>query len=195
MAEIVVSRGVIREHTFVIFLTVKKNSQSAQNILGFFNFKWKINSQPAKKIQKQKNIFSSSYLCIYLLLFYFQSGEFNWDGDRQGLVLGSFFYGYILTQVPGGYLGERYGGKWLYGVGVLCTSVFTLLTPIAARIHVYVFLAVRILEGIGEVSTFMGFIFYLRFLSLFRDVSFQILVWFQKILLQNVWKCFLNFFL
>ena len=141
-----VSRGVMREHTFVIFfLLLNENSPSTTHTF-------------VKKIQKQKNIFSSSYLCINLLLFYFQSGEFNWDGDRQGLVLGSFFYGYILTQVPGGYLGERYGGKWLYGVGVLCTSVFTLLTPIAARIHVYVFLAVRILEGIGEVSTFMGFI-------------------------------------
>ena len=30
-------------------------------------------------------------------------------------------------------------------------------------------------------------------LSSCRDVSFQIFVWFQKILLQNIWKCFLKF--
>ena len=33
------------------------------------------------------------------------------------------------------------------------------------------------------------------YLLIFRDVSFQILVWFQKILLQEIWKCFLKFHL
>jgi len=36
-----------------------------------------------------------------------QSGEFNWNGQERGLVLGAFFYGYILTQLPGGYLAGR----------------------------------------------------------------------------------------
>ena len=80
------------------------------------------------------------------------SGEFNWDSNLQGLVLGAFFYGYILTQVPGGFLAERLGGKWLYGCGVLMTAVLTILTPLAARCSVYLFIAVRVLEGIGEVS-------------------------------------------
>ena len=30
-----------------------------------------------------------------------------------------FFYGYVLTQVPGGRLAEKVGGKWLFGGGVL----------------------------------------------------------------------------
>ena len=28
-----------------------------------------------------------------------------------------FFYGYVLTQLPGGRLAEIVGGKWLFGVG------------------------------------------------------------------------------
>ena len=28
-----------------------------------------------------------------------------------------FFYGYVLTQVPGGRLAELFGGKWLFGIG------------------------------------------------------------------------------
>ena len=59
-------------------------------------------------------------------------------------------FDYIIF-VLGGWLGERFGGKRLFGYGVLCTAVLTLVTPIAARLNVYLFVFVRILEGIGEV--------------------------------------------
>ena len=39
------------------------------------------------------------------------------DYDDQGVILGMFFYGYVLTQLPGGRLAEIVGGKWLFGVG------------------------------------------------------------------------------
>ena len=70
----------------------------------------------------------------------------------QGLILGSFFYGYICTQIPGGWLAEKFGGKWLFGLGVLGTAVLTLLTPVAAKLSVGTLLAVRVVEGIGEVG-------------------------------------------
>ena len=31
-----------------------------------------------------------------------------------------FFYGYVLTQLPGGRLAELFGAKWLFGGGRLC---------------------------------------------------------------------------
>lgn len=67
-------------------------------------------------------------------------------------MLGSFFYGYVLTQVPGGRLAELFGGKLIYGIGVLMTAVFTLLSPIAARYNFTLFIIVRVLEGMGEVT-------------------------------------------
>ncbi|KAH1015828.1 putative inorganic phosphate cotransporter isoform X2 [Dendroctonus ponderosae] len=82
------------------------------------------------------------------------NGEFNWDERQQGIVLGSFFYGYVLTQIPGGRFAEVFGGKKVYGLGVLMTAVFTLLTPIAARINFTFFIIVRILEGMGEGVTY-----------------------------------------
>ncbi|XP_056147989.1 sialin [Lampris incognitus] len=79
---------------------------------------------------------------------------YDWDSETQGWILGSFFYGYILTQVPGGYLASRCGAKWLMGFGILGTVIFTLLTPVAADLGAGYLIAVRVLEGIGEGVTF-----------------------------------------
>ncbi|XP_019743657.1 sialin isoform X1 [Hippocampus comes] len=79
---------------------------------------------------------------------------YNWDSETQGWILGSFFYGYILTQIPGGYLASRLGPKWLLGLGTLGTVMFTLLTPLAADLGASYLIAVRVLEGVGEGVTF-----------------------------------------
>ena len=81
-------------------------------------------------------------------------GDFDWNSKEQGLILGSFFYGYVVTQIPGGFLSEKYGGKWFYGLGTLCTAVLTLLTPLAAKVGVRCFVLCRILEGLGEGMTY-----------------------------------------
>ncbi|XP_075158309.1 major facilitator superfamily transporter 10 isoform X2 [Haematobia irritans] len=81
-------------------------------------------------------------------------GDFVWDEATQGLVLGSFFYGYVLTQIPGGRMAEILGGKLIYGYGVLITAIFTILTPIAAYWDLPSLILVRILEGMGEGVTY-----------------------------------------
>ena len=47
-------------------------------------------------------------------------------------------------------MADRFGGKWLYGGGVFLSSVVSLLTPAAARIHIGVVIALRVLSGLGE---------------------------------------------
>ncbi|XP_076362082.1 sialin-like isoform X2 [Tachypleus tridentatus] len=85
---------------------------------------------------------------------YKKDGEFAWDENLQGIILAAFFYGYILTQVPGGRLAEQYSAKWLFGSGILWTSLLTILTPVVARWSVVAFIILRILEGIGEGITY-----------------------------------------
>lgn len=80
--------------------------------------------------------------------------EFDWDSKLQGFLLSSFFYGYIITQIPGGYLASKYGGKNLFGVGILMTAVLTLVTPASARISPYLLALLRMLEGVFEGVTF-----------------------------------------
>ncbi|KAG8177586.1 hypothetical protein JTE90_028307 [Oedothorax gibbosus] len=81
-------------------------------------------------------------------------GEFEWDSTVQGQVLGSYFYGYIITQVPSGVLAEKYGAKWVLGLGMLLCSILTLLTPLAARWSVWALVATRVLEGFGAGMAF-----------------------------------------
>ncbi len=76
---------------------------------------------------------------------------FDWDAEQQGIILGAFFYGYVITQIPGGYFSEKYGGKWFFGLGTFITAALTILTPIAAKSSYGLLITVRVLEGFGEV--------------------------------------------
>ena len=79
-------------------------------------------------------------------------GEFGWSEVEQGVILGSFFWGYILTQIPGGMLTKKYGGKWPLGFGLLISAIFAILTPWAARTSRKFLIAARIIQGMGSVS-------------------------------------------
>lgn len=85
-------------------------------------------------------------------LFNIFKGEFDWSPKTQGYVLASFFYGYVLTQVLGGILAERFGAKWIFGGSILIPGLLTLITPFAARLHVDFLIFIRLLIGAFEVS-------------------------------------------
>ncbi|CAL7950296.1 unnamed protein product [Xylocopa violacea] len=82
------------------------------------------------------------------------AGEFNWDEKTQGVILGAFFIGYVTTNVPGGRMAEKFGGKLIYGLGVFLTAVLTVISPFAAYAGLIPFLAVRVAEGFTEGVTF-----------------------------------------
>jgi MFS family permease len=79
--------------------------------------------------------------------------EFGWSSSVDGLVLSAFFGGYTCTQILGGVLAARFGGKPVLAVAVLAWSVLTLATPLAARAGLWVLVACRVLLGFGEGVT------------------------------------------
>jgi ACS family sodium-dependent inorganic phosphate cotransporter-like MFS transporter 5 len=66
------------------------------------------------------------------------------------------FFARQVTQLPGGIIAQKYGGKWPLGIGILITAIFALLTPIAARTHVGFLIGARVIQGLGEVCESNG---------------------------------------
>ena len=66
--------------------------------------------------------------------------------------MSAFYYGYIVTQLPGGVLARKFGGATMLGLSVGICGALTLLTPLAARAHVGVLIALRIAIGMAEVK-------------------------------------------
>ncbi|XP_047486618.1 sialin-like [Penaeus chinensis] len=83
-----------------------------------------------------------------------EDGEFDWEEPTQGLILGCFFYGYLLTNIVGGRAAEYLGGKIVYGLGGVITALLTIVSPLCARTSTGLFIAVRVLEGMAEGVTF-----------------------------------------
>ena len=80
--------------------------------------------------------------------------EFGWDHGTQGIVLSSFYVGYLVMQIAGGRLADRYGGALVLGLGVLLWSLFTIVTPWGAFLGFFVLLLARVGMGLGEAVTF-----------------------------------------
>lgn len=76
--------------------------------------------------------------------------EFDWSQSQKGLVLSSFFYGYITTQFIGGYVASKIGGNIIFGAGIGMTAILTLLTPLAAKAGIGYLVAIRVVEGVFE---------------------------------------------
>ncbi|XP_023940700.1 putative inorganic phosphate cotransporter isoform X2 [Bicyclus anynana] len=57
---------------------------------------------------------------------------FDWDQSTRDTILSSFFWGYIVLQIPAGMLAGRFGARLLILVSMLMTGLVNLLLPYAA---------------------------------------------------------------
>ena len=64
---------------------------------------------------------------------FFENQKFDWNSDQQGLILGSYFYGYLPTQIFGGIIADRYNPVVAYGSGIVMFSIISLFTPLATN--------------------------------------------------------------
>lgn len=65
-----------------------------------------------------------------------------------GLIGSLFFAGYMLTQFPGGYLGDRFGHRTIIVISIAWAGVATLLGGLATGLLAFV--ALRVVTGLGE---------------------------------------------
>jgi MFS family permease len=75
--------------------------------------------------------------------------EFSYSSVVQGYVLSSFFFGYMMLQIPAGTLGAWYGGKRIFTLGILLPSLLTALTPLVAS-NPTALVTLRVFTGLSE---------------------------------------------
>lgn len=83
---------------------------------------------------------------------------------QMGQVFSAFVVGYALCQIPGGWLGDRWGPRRVLTVAVIWWSVFTAMTAVAATLPVAdligvvgSLIVVRFLIGVGEAAALPNF--------------------------------------
>jgi MFS family permease len=102
-------------------------------------------------------------------LYYLQRAEFDWSKSTKSSLLSSFFYGYAITQIPGGWLADRIGGRRVYGTALAISGIATLLMPVGARTNIIMLYVLRIVVGLATVCyitqcylfMFLDILFYL----------------------------------
>eukprot|EP00118_Oscarella_pearsei_P022762 m.266375 g.266375 ORF g.266375 m.266375 type:complete len:338 (+) comp40500_c0_seq13:96-1109(+) len=80
--------------------------------------------------------------------------ELGWNSETSGIVLSSFYYGYIFTQLPAGVLVGRFSPKLVFVSGVLISTILTFLTPAASYRSEWLLVAVRAILGLAQGATY-----------------------------------------
>ena len=80
--------------------------------------------------------------------------QFGWSELQVGIVLGTFYVGYMISMTLGGYIADKYGGKKVLGYALIIWSLFTIITPFFAYSGLWWLIFIRILLGLGEGVTF-----------------------------------------
>uniref|UniRef100_A0A1B0BDS9 Major facilitator superfamily (MFS) profile domain-containing protein n=1 Tax=Glossina palpalis gambiensis TaxID=67801 RepID=A0A1B0BDS9_9MUSC len=83
-----------------------------------------------------------------------EDGPFDWSGPLQGTLLSCYFWGYLISQIPGARIAENFSAKWVMLTAVAINVLCTILTPIFTKVHYVGLIFMRVLEGIGGGVTF-----------------------------------------
>ncbi|XP_048780950.2 vesicular glutamate transporter 1-like isoform X2 [Ostrea edulis] len=129
----------IRCNMGVAIVTMTKNDTNGEE-----------NHAPTNILMKDGNV-TAVNKTIHPLL---QLPQFLWTPETIGIVDSSFFWGYIVTQIPGGYLASRVPANRIFGLAIGISSFLNILVPGAAQVHYGLVMAVRILQGLVEGVTY-----------------------------------------
>lgn len=81
-------------------------------------------------------------------------GEFNWDVQQQGVILGIFFWGYFITKSTGGRISELLGAREVMAASLFISGVLCMACPLVAHVHPMALAALRFLMGLFQGPAF-----------------------------------------
>ncbi|MEX0612595.1 MAG: MFS transporter, partial [Pirellulales bacterium] len=104
-----------------------------------------------------------AFLCVLSFLTYYDrqcivraqesiQGSLGLSVQQMGLVFGAFWLAYALLEIPGGWMGDRFGARFTLTRIVIAWSLFTALTGAATG---FVSLIIyRLMFGAGEAGAY-----------------------------------------
>jgi MFS family permease len=102
-------------------------------------------------------LFFSCYVILYMdrscmsMAAPHMVAAFGWNSADYGYVATAFFIGYAASQIPGGWLADKFGGVRVVIFGAIWWSVFVFLTPYGHNFGLMIL--IRALMGFGEGVT------------------------------------------
>jgi MFS family permease len=92
--------------------------------------------------------------------------KFHWDQTEQGHILGAFFYGYILFQIPGARMAELVGARWILMVSTAGSALISLVFPLSTQLDsVHLLMVLRFVMGLCQSAFFpAAYVFFCRWL-------------------------------
>ncbi len=78
------------------------------------------------------------------------SQDLAWDKQTCGIVLSSFYWGYLLTQVVGGWMSDQHGGERVLWVAGFIWSLVDIFTPYIAHVSTVLVISARIVVGLSQ---------------------------------------------
>src|SRR5215469_3610831 len=86
------------------------------------------------------------------------SKELHLDPVALGYIFSAFGWSYVVAQVPGGWLLDRFGSRWVYAFSIMIWSLFTLMQGwvgfLGGAAAVGVLFALRLMVGFAEAPSF-----------------------------------------
>lgn len=86
------------------------------------------------------------------------SKELSLDSVTMGYLFSAFGWSYVAAQIPGGWLLDRFGSKWVYALSISLWSLFTLMQGwvgfLGGGTIIVSLFALRLLVGLAEAPSF-----------------------------------------
>ncbi|XP_042238886.1 sialin-like [Homarus americanus] len=80
--------------------------------------------------------------------------DFEWSLEEQGIILGTFFWGYFFTKTIGGRISEIIGGRETMAISLGVSGLLSMLCPYAAHIHPMALASIRFIIGLVQGPAF-----------------------------------------
>ncbi|XP_067632668.1 putative inorganic phosphate cotransporter [Eurosta solidaginis] len=81
--------------------------------------------------------------------------EFDWSEKERNYIISSFYWGYVVTQFPAGYLNRRFGAKFVIFFSTFSSAIITLFTPLVVMTGSWkAYCAIRMAHGLIEGPLF-----------------------------------------